>query len=456
MEKTECDVVIVGAGLSGLSVAHFLRKMRPELDLLVLEKSARPGGTIQSFRQQGFLAEWGPHGFLDNIEESRELLDDLGLAQEAQRSPLKRFVRYVCRNGRLVVIPQNPLGILTGAFMPFCGKLRILAEPWKKPRLEEQTVAQWVAHRFGSAMLPLADIAVTGTHAGDMERLSFDAIMPGVRRLELEHGSVIRGLLRKKKTKEKTGLPSMVSFREGMERIVQALADKCTVALSTGVVGIARQGTGWLVQSQEGSFSCKQAVIATHINQALSLLAPLRKPPKEKVPEARIVNVVLGFGASAEVPFGFGYLAPENEKRFAMGALFSTHMFPGRSPEGMVLVEALVGGRRHPERLALDDSLLVQKTYEDLASLMKLPSPPSFVHVLRPEVGIPQLEIGHGQLQKWRDQIEREQAGLHICGFGWEGIGMNDMIKKAKAVATAVSLGQTAGQGHAAVKGVYF
>jgi len=90
----------------------------------------------------------------------------------------------------------------------------------------------------------------------------------------------------------------------------------------------------------------------------------------------------------------------------------------------------------------------------DLRQLIKLPQPPYFTRVLRPPP-FPQMEMGHLQLLAWRDRLEREQPGLHLCGFGWEGIGMNDMIKKAKAVAKDVGLGRSAAE-QAAVKGVYF
>ena len=73
MEKTY-DVIVIGAGISGLSVAHFLKKIASHNDTLLLEAGQRAGGAIQSFHQDGFLAEWGPHGFLDNAEESREIM----------------------------------------------------------------------------------------------------------------------------------------------------------------------------------------------------------------------------------------------------------------------------------------------------------------------------------------------------------------------------------------------
>ena len=119
------------------------------------------------------------------------------------------------------------------------------------------------------------------------------------------------------------------------------------------------------------------------------------------------------------------------------------------------MLEALVGGRRHPEKLELDDDELIRRSYEDLRQLMDLPDPPCFSKVLRTAHGIPQLEMGYPQLLAWRAAQEKEFTGLHLCGFGWGGVGINDMVKAALQVATAVAEGRT-GESTAAVKGVYF
>ena len=193
------EIIIVGAGLSGLSAAHFLHTSAPDLDILILEQDGRPGGAVRSFHEQGFLAEWGPHGFLDNNEASRALLSETGLDRIAQKAPLGNFVRYVCHAGRLVQLPQSPPALLATPLLSPLGKLRLLGDLFKKPRTEEQSVGQWAAYRFGTEILPLVDAAITGTFAGDYERISIDAVMPGVRGLEKEAGSVLKGLLRKKR-----------------------------------------------------------------------------------------------------------------------------------------------------------------------------------------------------------------------------------------------------------------
>ena len=130
-------------------------------------------------------------------------------------------------------------------------------------------------------------------------------------------------------------------------------------------------------------------------------------------------------------------------------------MFPGRAPAGGQLLEALVGGRRHPERLELADDELITRVYEDLRQLMDLPEPPRFAAVLRPSSAIPQLEAGYTGLLAWREAVHAGVAGLRLCGFGWTGIGINDMVKEARRAAEAIC-SPAAGTGGPEVKGVYF
>ncbi len=470
MKNLSFDVCIVGAGLSGLSVAAFLRQLRPELRLLILEQSDHPGGAIASYSEQGFQAEWGAHGFLDNCSESRELIELAGLEAEITTAPLGRFVRYVCLQGRLQCIPQSPLKILREPLVSWGAKLRVLAELWQRPLAGEPTVAQWVAHRFGAALLPFADAVYTGTYAGDIERLRIDAVMPGMRALEREHGSLLRGLIArmraaKREGKKKTkNLPAMTSFTQGMGMLPQRLAarlreqsEEVSLHFGCGVSSLEQVDDGWRVITGQQEFSCRHLVLALPVNRCLPLVhaaLPGTPPPTTAIPEARILSVLLGFDQSAQIPFGFGYLAPEREQRFALGAMFSSHMFPGRAPQGCQLLEALVGGRRHPERLELSDEQLIDLVYRDLGQLMQLPAP-LYAKVLRPATGIPQLEAGYTQLLAWRNSLHNDHAHLHLCGFGWQGIGINDMVKEAKRMAKRVTA--TAGDGAGVeVKGVYF
>ena len=122
------EIIIIGAGLSGLSAAHFLSKSMPEIDILILEQDSRPGGAVRSFNEQGYLAEWGPHGFLDNNPASRALLSETGLDRIAQKAPLNNFVRFISHQGQLVQLPQSPPALLATSLLSPVGKLRLLGE----------------------------------------------------------------------------------------------------------------------------------------------------------------------------------------------------------------------------------------------------------------------------------------------------------------------------------------
>ncbi|WP_446009990.1 protoporphyrinogen oxidase [Candidatus Electrothrix sp.] len=465
--QASAEVLIIGAGLSGLAAATFLKHKDPDISLLVIEQGDHPGGAVASYLEEGYLAEAGAHGFLDNSLESKVLIHEAGLTQEVEKAPLSEFVRYICLDGQLQCIPQTPGKILKAPLLPLTAKLRVLADLWKKPLPDQPSVAQWVEHRFGKKMLPFADAVFTGTYAGDIERLKLEAVMPGLHNLEQTHGSVLKGALhkmraaRKKNGKKKKGLPAMTSFHAGMSRLPQAMAAKLIpnqeIMYRTVARSIARNEKGWLVRTGQLELQARHVIIALPVNRCLELLADSEfpTPPINALQEARIANVVLGFTDKAKIPFGFGYLAPEKEQRFALGALFSSHMFPARTPEGHVLVEALVGGRRHPERLDLPDEELVSKVYDDLKQLIELPDPPVFSRVLRPKYGIPQLEEGYPALLDWRQKIHAENNNLHLCGFGWQGIGINDMHKQAWEMAKRILTGYQEERAEE-VKGVYF
>ena len=69
------DVVILGAGITGLTTAHHLKKQG--VNFCILEKGDRVGGVINSVNENGFNYEEGPNsGVVANVEVLR-LFEDL-------------------------------------------------------------------------------------------------------------------------------------------------------------------------------------------------------------------------------------------------------------------------------------------------------------------------------------------------------------------------------------------
>ncbi len=462
------QTLIIGGGLSGLTVAHKLRLQNPKHDLLVIDKAGQTGGVIQTNNHKGYITEIGPHGFLDNCQESKQILAETGLDQEAVKAPLIDFVRYVYLGEKLNLIPQTPLKIMGAPLIPWSAKLRVLAELWQPPLPGEPTVAKWVHHRFGPALLPYLDAVYTGTYAGDFDKLVIDSVMPGLRALEKEHGSILRGLINTMRQKRKDGgkkekiiMPAMTSFPEGMQRLTDRLAENLhpehDLLLNTEVVSVQQGAKGWQVATSQGSFQARNVVMGLPANAALKILNKMdSQVPEKSIPECRIATVVFGYDNGAELPPGFGFLTPEVEKRFTLGALFSSNMFPGRAPKGHIVFETLIGGRRHPERLQLDDQTLTREALKDIRDMLKLPGEPAYTTILRSPGAIPQFEKNYQRLLAWRKDFVAANPGLHICGFGWEGIGINDMMKGASKVAANLLLESGQAGSNPEVKGIYF
>lgn len=462
------QTVIIGGGISGLVIAHKLKLHSPGHRFAVLEKNRRTGGVIATHYDQGYMSECGPHGFLDNCPESRQILSETGLDRESVKAPLIDFVRYVRLNGKLNLIPQTPGKILMAPLIPWHAKLRVLAELWQPVVDGEPTVAKWGRHRFGPALLPYLDAVFTGTYAGDFDKLTIDSVMPGVRALEKRYGSVLRGLIatmlakRKERTEKKPfAMPAMTSFAGGMQRLPEKLTEHLNpereLFLNTEVTGIQALAGGWRVETSMGEYRAKNLIMALPINASLRLLAGLAPDiPEKSIPSTWLATVVFGFPNTVELPPGFGFLTPEQEQRFTLGALFTSNMFPGRAPKGHMVFETLIGGRRHPERLELDDQTLTGKALEDIKEILGLPPVPAYSKVLRSDGGIPQLERNYPSLLAWRAKFLATRPGLHICGFGWDGIGLNDMMKHAVRVADTIVKDRGASRGAPEVKGIYF
>src|SRR5437764_14469909 len=95
-------VIIVGGGISGLSLAYRLQERAPHLDVRLAAQQRRPGGTLWTERRDGFQVEIGPNGFLDTKPSTLALCRDLGLGERlVSASAAAQRNRYLYVGGKL-------------------------------------------------------------------------------------------------------------------------------------------------------------------------------------------------------------------------------------------------------------------------------------------------------------------------------------------------------------------
>ena len=105
------DVVVIGAGIAGLSAAYELNRQR--VPFLVLERADRPGGVILSEEVDGFTIDAGPDSLLVQKPDGIALCKELGLGQALVPTRPPR-IAYIQRDGRLHPLPAaSVLGIPT-------------------------------------------------------------------------------------------------------------------------------------------------------------------------------------------------------------------------------------------------------------------------------------------------------------------------------------------------------
>ena len=264
------SVAILGGGISGLSLAHFLRRaLGPAARIAVVEASGRLGGWVETVQEKGFLFERGPRSFRPSMSgaELLRLVEELGLAESAIAPAPGGSQRLIWLNGQICPLPMSLVGALLGSSpamtgVPLAG-LRELFVP--RSGLADESVHDFIERRFGSHVATtLIDPMVSGIYSGDTRRLSVRSCFSVLHEAERDDGSVVKSILRKQLSasrgaaaggvggasefEQRMGKEVSVSFKRGMATLtdeleVRARADPNTEVLTETQAIAMRQAT---------------------------------------------------------------------------------------------------------------------------------------------------------------------------------------------------------------------
>lgn len=445
------DVLIIGAGLTGLSLAFYLKAKGK--DVLLVERQNRAGGSIRTFRENGYVFESGPNTGALSSPEIAELFE--GLADSCKLEPAHKEAarRLILKNGKLEALPSGCFsGLATGLFT-WKDKFNILREPFFPKGTDPlESVASMVRRRLGRSYLDYAvNPFISGIYAGDPETLVTKFALPKLYALEQDYGSFIRGAIAKAKLpkteREKKATKEVFSANGGLGHLIEALLHKVgeeNVVLGNERIQIEENAPfHYRVRLPETEVETPW-IVSTVGSYALSAIFPFAESSLMKdidnLRYAPVVQASVGIKISPSMDLhAFGALFPEKEKRDTLGILYPSSCFSGRAPEGYALLSFFIGGMKKPDCTNLSDEEIKTIVMRDLHYVYHDDSlRPEFIRIFRHSKAIPQYEANSGTRLDAVAAFQKRYPGILLGGNLRDGIGMSDRVKQAYALAEEI------------------
>lgn len=447
------DVVVIGAGLTGLTTSFYLR--RAGLDIEVLEEQPRVGGQIGTLQRDGFTYEKGPNtGVLSSVEVV-ELFEDLGAIDILEQALPQAGCRLIWKGKRFRPLPSGLISAIFTPLFTFGDKLRILFEPMRKRgNNPHESLADMTVRRLGRSFLDYAvDPFLSGIYAGDPRKLVTKYAMPKLYALEQEYGSFIKGSIAKarqpKSERDEKVTKAVFSAKGGLSTLINRLVEgvgKEYITLSAEGVNIKKDGDSWLVKyitNGESREVRAKNVVTTAGAFRLEEILGEQMPHIDLISSlvyAPVVQVSLGIkGCSGDIYNAFGGLVPSKEGRGILGVLFPSSCFEKRAEEGNMLLSVFMGGVNQPDICLRSDSDIMSVVESELHAMLDvLPTQISMTEIFRYPQAIPQYQESQGERMEAIAEIEKLYPGLYIGGAVHGGIGMSDRVKQAVDIAKKV------------------
>lgn len=448
-------IVVIGAGISGLTTAYLLSKKG--FDVKVLEKNTSVGGSIESVTENGFLFDRGPNSALETTPIIGQLIKELGLESELLYASKQANKRYILRDNKLHALPMSPPGLIKTKLFSTKAKLRLMAEPFIRRSNDGyyQSLAEFVKRRLGQEFLDYAiNPFVAGVYAGKPEDLSVKSAFPKLYALEEKYGGLIIGTIRsirerKKRAEVAKQSAKMLSFKSGMIALPRAIEKYFgnNLLLSSEVVSVDKIEKGFAVSYQQNgivnNIDCDAVLSTIPAYIAGNLISKSDKEFKTHAdaiyyPPVLVYYLVYDRNVIEQDLDGFGFLIPAKENKSFLGALWSSIIFSDRVDESKAAFTLFVGGSRNPEFVKEERSSLLTKVRKEFEALMGIAADPIFTSERFWEKAIPQYNLGYVEHERFFDDFEKRNPGLFISGNFRGGISVGDCIKNAELVTNKI------------------
>ena len=442
-------VLILGGGIAGLAAAWECH--RQGVPCVVLEAQSQAGGVIRTEVTGPFVLDTGPDAFLVTKPGAIALCRELGIDAEliGMKSPrgasiLRGDTMHPLPEGGAFGIATRPGPFLRSTLLSPLGKLRVAIEPLVPRRRSQadESAGAFFRRRFGvEAAQRIAQPLLGGIHAGDLDRLSAEAVLPQLSAVERQGRSVLLALRRQAQRATEGG--AFRSFPQGMARLVEALVAALppgTVRLATSAEGLHLEGRSWHVQTSRGdTIDADVVLLAAPASIAGGWLRGVSPEAAEQAAAIRYVSSagVLAVYADSQVarPMrGSGYVStPGASQDPLLATSWLSGKWAGRAPAGHTVLRGFFGGALDEAAVTRSDAELIDLAHTTWVRRFGVAGAPALTRVVRWNQASPQHEVGHAARVQTIDKALAVLPPVAVCGSGFRAIGIPDVVSDARA-----------------------
>ncbi len=447
-------IVVVGAGVTGLTVAYRLLKSGGNFEVVVLESEKQTGGKLKTSRFAGLLLDEGADAFLARVPWAKDLFDEIGISEEFV-SPSSRSAS-IWINGSLEPLPSpNVLGIpldpdsLPSQLLNSDDALKIKqgGKPSKAiPEGTDVSIGSLVRDCVGDSVFELfVDPLLGGINAGVVDEMSCETMAPQLLEAARHEEGLITALREAQQNSDPES-PVFYTHPNGMGHIVEKLTEQISGSIrkDSNVISINHTNKQWVLETNAGSETADAVVLATSAQNAAKLLTSVSPTSSSRLSDIEHASVSLVSFAFKNSDINIpkdqsGFLVPRSAGMLMTACSFSGNKWAHLDDGSQTLIRVSSGRADDQRHDRLSDEELVKHLTDDLAITLGLDSQPLEFRVTRWPTALAQFKIGHSQRMKETiDLLADEAPGVFISGSYHFGVGIPASVRSGNEAAVSV------------------
>ncbi|WP_428235205.1 protoporphyrinogen oxidase [Gracilimonas sp.] len=443
-DLTSQEVIILGGGISGLSVAWFFHQKG--IPFKLFEKQAETGGAITSKIAHGSVLDFGPNSLRDRNGQIRKLAKQLELTDDLIQISEAFKTRFIVRDRALEALSLSLSSLISTKILSPKGKVRLLKEPFIGERSgRDESIGDFLERRIGKEAVDyLVDPVFSGIYAGNIYRMSKKSVLPKLAEYEQDYGSIAWGSIRSKKQR-KAVKPMVLSFKKGIQQLTDAITERISDhIIYDEVKTLEKTESGYRVVTEEDEYTSKNIIScipAYSLGHMLSGFEPKFSAELVDIDYAPMLSTQVLFKASDinTKTEGFGFLVPRKERIRLLGAIWKSSIFPELTADGYFHATLMTGGAHDRGILTEPIEEVEEEILKEFRELMGTDASPAFIKSHLWKKAIPQFDVGYEQKKQKLQQFESENPGLHLGGnYRW-GVSVPDCIQGAEELVEEVT-----------------